>query len=121
MREQCVHVRWNLDMPYNPRFAANRTPDNPAFAPFVVCPHDGDTTYTRHPCSCGRTFWPPVGRGRGESLTSPRRITAKMRAVEVLRLRCQGYTYAMIGARLGLSESGAWRAEQRLLAMVNVH
>src|SRR5690349_15866657 len=35
----------------------------------------------------GRTYtrytWPPRGRGRGESLTSPRRIEAKLRTVEV--------------------------------------
>jgi hypothetical protein len=101
------------------RFSAGKTSDNPAYTPYIGCTHAPDTSYTRHPCSCGRTYWPPIGRGRGESLTSPRRLAAKMRAVEVLRLHVRGASYAEIAARLGYRDaSGAWRAEQRLLAMI---
>lgn len=92
-----------------------RTSSNPAYDPWVYCQHTSDLTYTRNPCSCGRTFWPPRGRGRGESLLSPRRIEATLRTSEILRLRIAGMTYAAIGRRLGMSKSGVWRAERRAM------
>ena len=67
----------------------------------------------------GRTYiratFPPSGRGRGESLTSQRRISAKLRAVKVLQLRCAGFTFKQIGYKVGLSTSGAYRAMQRTI------
>jgi hypothetical protein len=58
----------------------------------------------------------PRGRGRGESKTSPRRIAAKRRAAEALRLRAAGATYAAIARHLGYRDaSGAWRALDRAL------
>ena len=58
----------------------------------------------------------PRGRGRGESKTSPRRIEAKRRAAEALKLRARGATYAAIARRLGYRDaSGAWRAIDRTL------
>jgi hypothetical protein len=67
----------------------------------------------------GRTYvkatWPPRGRGRGESLWSDRRIEAKMRALEVLKLRPH-MTYAEIARRLGFKDaSGPYRAYRRLM------
>lgn len=83
--------------------------------PFRECEHEPDQVYTRQPCSCGRPLWPPRERGRGESLSSPRRIAAKLRACEVTRLHIQGHSYETIAALLGYkTASGAWRAEQRL-------
>jgi hypothetical protein len=66
----------------------------------------------------GRTYtadtWPPRGRGRGESLTSPRRLAAKVRAGKVIRLHAAGYTYAQIARHLGFRDaSGAYRAMKR--------
>lgn len=92
------------------------------------------TWYKREQCgnvwidttpSPGRTFtrdtWPPRGRGRGESLTSARRIAAKMRAVEVVRLRLmEQCTWEQIAAVVGFKDaSGAYRAYWRLLDRVN--
>ncbi len=66
-----------------------------------------------------RETWPPRGRGRGESLTSGRRIQAKLRALEVIQLRRAGHTYAMIAVRLGFRDkSGAWRALHRCFDLV---
>lgn len=80
-----------------------------------VCRHTPAQTYTREPCSCGRPLWPPRGRGRGESLLSPRRIAAKLRAIEAWRLNLMGYTWEAIAAQLGYrTRGGAWRAVQRL-------
>ena len=80
-----------------------------------VCRHTPAQTYTREPCVCGRELWPPRGRGRGESLLSPRRIAAKMRAVEAMRLNVMDYTWEQIAAQLGYrTRGGAWRAVQRL-------
>jgi hypothetical protein len=68
----------------------------------------------------GRTYtrqtWPPRGRGRGESLTSPRRLKAKSRAAEVLRLRGQGFTWQQIAQRTGFADpSGPYHAYKRTL------
>lgn len=80
-----------------------------------VCEHTPDQTYTREPCSCGRSLWPPRGRGRGESLTSPRRLDAKLKGLDVWELHRRGWTYKQIARQLGYADaSGAWRAEQRL-------
>lgn len=65
-------------------------------------------------CTYTRATWPPRGRGRGESLTSPRRIEAKLRAARVIELRSQGYTWAAIARALGFKDkSGPWRAMRR--------
>jgi hypothetical protein len=65
-------------------------------------------------CTYTRATWPPRGRGRGESLASPRRIEAKLRVVEVLRLRRKGYTWQQIARVLGFRDaSGPWRAARR--------
>lgn len=86
-----------------------------AFSRYRKCPHTPDDVYTREPCSCGRELWPPRGRGRGESLTSPRRVAAKLRALDALRLHCEGKTYARIAQELGYkTPSGAFRAVQRI-------
>jgi hypothetical protein len=59
--------------------------------------------------------WPPRGRGRGESLLSPRRIEAKLKALDALALHLQGYPYRLIATTLGYqTTSGAWQAVQRL-------
>jgi hypothetical protein len=58
----------------------------------------------------------PRGRGRGESKTSPRRIAAKLRAAEALKLWADGATNAAIARQLGYRDaSGAWRAIDRAL------
>ena len=81
------------------------------------CQHRSGDTYTHEPCSCGRPLWPPRGRGRGESLLSPRRIAATLRTAEALRLRIEGATYAAIARQLGYrTRGGAWRAIHRALA-----
>lgn len=85
------------------------------YDPMRACEHTPADTYTREPCSCGRELWPPRGRGRGESLTSPRRIAAKMKALDALELHAHGWTYERIARRLGYRDaSGAWRAVQRI-------
>jgi hypothetical protein len=68
----------------------------------------------------GKTYcsdcWPPRGRGRGESLYSPRRIRAKLRAQSAVRLHLKGLTYEDIARTLGYKDrSGAWRAIMRNL------
>lgn len=66
-------------------------------------------------CTYIRATWPPRGRGRGESLCSPRRIEAKLRAVQALELWQAGATWEAIAHQLGYSDkSGAWRAVRRL-------
>jgi hypothetical protein len=58
--------------------------------------------------------WPPRGRGRGESLTSPRRLYAKERTARAIELRWQGYSWQAIALHLGYRDrSGAWRAVRR--------
>jgi hypothetical protein len=67
-----------------------------------------------------RDTWPPRGRGRGESLLSPRRCAAKMRAVEVIRLRSQGLTFTQIARRLRFRDgSGAYRAMRRSIDRID--
>lgn len=71
-----------------------------------VTPRPGHT-YTRD-------TWPPRGRGRGQSLTSPRRIEAKLRAQRVIQLRMQGMTWDTIARIEGFKDrSGPFRAVQR--------
>src|SRR5262245_33700063 len=85
------------------------------YDPERICPHTPDQTYTREPCSCGRELWPPRGRGRGESLNSPRRIAARLKALAAKQLRMQGLTYREIARKLGYHTiSAAWHAVQRL-------
>ena len=65
-------------------------------------------------CSYTRDTWPPRGRGRGESLTSPRRIEAKVRAAKAVQLRFEGYSFDAIAHTLGFKDrSGAWHAIRR--------
>jgi len=72
----------------------------------------------------GRTYtratWPPRGRGRGESLSSARRIEAKLRAYKALQMRRAGSSWRLIAARLGFRDrSGPWRAVRRLYDRVD--
>lgn len=72
----------------------------------------------------GHTFtrdtWPPRGRGRGESLTSPRRIAAKLRAANVIKMRREGYTFQQIADALGFADgSGAYRAMRRAVDRID--
>lgn len=64
-----------------------------------------------------RDTWPPRGRGRGESLTSVRRISAKLRCNEAYTLRTEyGYTWEVIANKLGYRDaSGPYRAVRRAL------
>src|SRR6266851_3119786 len=66
-------------------------------------------------CRYTAATWPPRHRGRGESMTSPRRCDAFLRAAEAIHLRChEQLTWAEIAARLGFRDkSGAWRAAPR--------
>src|SRR5690348_4177818 len=83
------------------------------YDPYRACEHPPDQVYSRHPCSCGRPLWPPRGRGRGEALLSPRRVAAKLRALDALALYAQGQTYAEIARELGYkTPMGAWHAVQ---------
>jgi hypothetical protein len=72
----------------------------------------------------GRTYtqetWPPRGRGRGESLTSPRRIAAKLRTCQVLQMRRAGHTWGAIARALGFRDaSGPYRAYRRAVDRVD--
>jgi len=99
---------------YDPYVADNYDPE-------VACPHKPWQTYTKYPCSCGRTLWPPRGRGRGESLSSPRRIAAKVNALEAMKLRRQGIRWREIAETLGYSSpQSAWNAVQRCVDQVTV-
>ncbi len=69
----------------------------------------------------GRTFtrhtYPPRGRGRGESLTSPRRLHAKQRTIEALKLRQAGESFETIARKLGYKgASGPWHALNRMMS-----
>ena len=69
----------------------------------------------------GRTYtratWPPRGRGRGESLSSPRRCDAKLKAIRALRMRRAGYTWQTIAKSLGFKDaSGPWRCVNRAIS-----
>lgn len=56
---------------------------------------------------------------RGESKTSPRRLIALERQIQVLRLRAQGYTFQQIAKALGYtSRQGAHSAVSRMVARV---
>jgi len=64
--------------------------------------------------------WPPRGRGRGESLISPRRVAAKLRAVQVVKLRIQDHTWASIARQLGFKDaSGPYRAYKRIIDRID--
>ena len=77
-----------------------------------ITPNPGKT-YTRD-------TWPPRGRGRGESLISPRRIEAKLRACEVMQLRSEGHTWASIARATGFKDaSGPYRAMKRAIDRVD--
>jgi hypothetical protein len=70
----------------------------------------------RQQSSYGRVY-PPRGRGRGEALTSPRRIKAKLRALEAMKLHSAGMTWVAIAAKLGYkSRSGPLKAVDRMMA-----
>lgn len=72
-------------------------------------------------CTYTRETWPPRGRGRGESLTSSRRIFALMRAGDVVRLRFAGYTWQQIAIAKGFKDaSGAWRAARRSIDRIDL-
>jgi len=87
-------------------------PDVPDGTFCDVTPEPG-RTYTRY-------TWPPRGRGRGESLYSPRRIEAKLRMVKVIRLRAAGYTWERIARALGFRDaSGPYRAYRRAVDRVD--
>lgn len=61
-----------------------------------------------------RETWPPRGRGRGESLSSPRRVQARFRTAEAIRLRSAGATWQTIATTLGYSDpTGPWIAVRR--------
>lgn len=65
-------------------------------------------------CHYTKDTYPPRGRGRGESLLSPRRIKARYRVREAVRLRRSGHTWQTIATTLGYSDpSGPWRAIRR--------
>jgi hypothetical protein len=57
----------------------------------------------------GRVTWPPRGRGRGESLSSPRRIVGKIRQGLAVRLRGRGMTYREIALRVGYADKSVAR------------
>lgn len=82
---------------------------------WVYCPHDAKgTTYTRKPCVCGRPLWPPRGRGRGESLYSPRRVAAIGRAVDMYNDYWRGMSWRQVARKYGYSgPSGAWQVVYR--------
>jgi len=89
---------------------------NDEFHPRYLYPHGVLADVSPAPGrSYTRATWPPRGRGRGESLLSPRRIDAKLRAAEVIELRFQGCSWQAIANRLGFRDrSGPWRACRRL-------
>ena len=97
---------------WNKTIIAEGLPDVPDGTICDVTPAPGNT-YTRY-------TWPPRGRGRGESLISPRRIAAKLRVCEVMQLRTQGHTWASIARATGFKDaSGPYRAVKRALDRAN--
>lgn len=91
---------------WNNTILAKGLPDVPDGTLCDATPAPGHT-YTRY-------TWPPRGRGRGESLLSPRRVAAKLRTLEVIKLRRQGCTWQHIAGRLGFKDaSGPYRAYKR--------
>lgn len=84
---------------------------------------EGNTWTDKSPTP-GHTYtpetWPPRGRGRGESLYSPRRIEAKLRTIEVIRLRAAGHTWDSIARELGFRDpSGPYHAFKRAVDRVD--
>lgn len=55
-------------------------------------------------------------QGKGESETSPRRLTAAVRRDRAFELKRQGWTYAAIGVDLGISRQQAHKMVQKALA-----
>lgn len=98
-----MQTRWH----FPPKLAvATGWPGVPDGTLCDVTPAPGNT-YTR-------MTWPPRGRGRGESLTSPRRIAAKLRTADILAMRSRGMTWEAIAQELGYADkSGPWRAVRR--------
>lgn len=91
---------------------SHNLPDVPDGTVCDVTPAPG-RTYTRY-------TWPPRGRGCGESLTSIRRVQAKLRAVEVIRMRADGHTWQTIARALGFKDaSGPYRAMKRALDRID--
>lgn len=82
-----------------------------------ACEHKQWQTYTRYPCECGRSLWPPRGRGRGEAVTSERRAHAQGKAMQAWELReLRDMTWAEIATALDYgSPASAWKAVRRLL------
>jgi hypothetical protein len=82
---------------------------------WVSCDHDRrKTTYTRQPCVCGRPLWPPRGRGRGESLLSPRRAQVWLRTGDMYSDYWRGMSWRKIAKKYGYAgPSGAWQAVYR--------
>jgi hypothetical protein len=111
-----------LDMRGRPQSAQRQTWDQTITSKGLPDVPDGiDVDITPAP---GRTYtqytWPPRGRGRGESLTSPRRIAAKLRTIEVIRMRAQFYTWNQIARTLGFKDaSGPYRAYKRAVDRVD--
>jgi hypothetical protein len=67
-----------------------------------------------------RYTWPPRGRGRGEDLYSPRRVEAKLRTIEVIRMRFDGHTWQQIAHALGFRDaSGPYRAMRRAMDRID--
>jgi len=70
-------------------------------------------------CTYTCETWPPRGRGRGESLSSPRRCDAKLKAIRALRMRRAGYTWQTIAKKLGFKDaSGPWRCANRAITRI---
>ncbi len=67
-----------------------------------------------------RATWPPRGRGRGESMTSPRRIEAQLKAAQAFELWRSGLTWEQVAVRLGYAnKSGPWRAVRRMFDRID--
>lgn len=100
---------------FAPKLAFIRDEFHPQGILCDVSPRPG-RTYLKAAKGCGHAYsWPPVGRGRGESLTSARRIEAKLRAYEALEMYQDGHTFETIAHKLGFKDrSGPWRAIRRL-------
>lgn len=81
----------------------------------IVDPRPG-CTYVRAERGQGHEHsWPPIGRGRGESLYSDRRIESRLKAFEAFQLWCDGLTWEQIAVRLGYANASVpWRAVRRL-------
>src|SRR5438876_10387271 len=100
---KAISYRWY----FPPKLVYSRgLPDVPDGTLCDVTPAPG-RSYTRE-------TWPPRGRGRGESLLSPRRIEAKLRVLAIFQMRQEGHTWAHIATTLGFKDaSGPWRAMRR--------